>query len=84
VVLENNTNKMATYSSTLKWIDDYCDAHDGDISGLKYASRNYELREIKDMVKQLGIETVVEEIGTEEIQVYLRNKKLNQIKDGLR
>ena len=71
-------------NSTITWIEEYCNAHQVDSSDLQYASRNYKLREVKEMVDQLGIGPVLEEIGTEEIHIYLRNKKLNHIKDGLR
>ena len=50
---------------------------------LQYATHNFNIREVKDMVNQLGIDAVIEEIGEDKIQNYLRNKKLNKIKNGI-
>ena len=63
------------------WMEEYCKNH--DLADLQYATHNFNIREVKDMVNQLGIDAVIEEIGEDKIHNYLRNKKLNKIRNGI-
>jgi hypothetical protein len=63
------------------WYKKY-DLDDLDLNDLKYKDYNFTKRDIKQIVKQFGIESILDELDLDKVQNYLREKKLLKLKNG--
>jgi len=66
---------------TNNWIEEYTKMH--NINDLKYADQTFTKRDVKSMVKQLGVDVILSQIDETEIEIFLRRKKLEKIKNKI-
>ncbi len=67
--------------TSMNWIEEYANLH--DLDDLKYADQTFTKRDIKSMIKQLGTDAILSEIDKNEIEIFLRRKKLEKIKNKI-